>query len=122
MGARGKHGARGGAPTGALGAAIDAKWGSFASFKTALNAAGAGVQGSGWAWLAHSKAGGLGIVTCANQDPVSVLGLTPLLGIDVWEHAYYLQYKNVRPDYVKAIWEIVNWKNVGENLAAAKKA
>ena len=73
-------------------------------------------------WLGYDKAmDKLVIGATSNQDPCSTLGLVPLLGVDVWEHAYYLQYKNVRPDYVKAVWEIVNWKNVGENLAAAKK-
>ncbi len=73
-------------------------------------------------WLGYSKeADRLVVGTTANQDPCSTLGLTPLLGVDVWEHAYYLQYKNVRPDYVKAVWEVVNWANVAENLASAKK-
>lgn len=84
----------GGEPTGELKAAIDARWGSFAAFKAAMNAAGASVQGSGWAWLGYSKAAGrLEIATCANQDPLVLSGLTPLLGIDVWEHAYYLQVR-----------------------------
>ena len=79
------------------------------------------MQCSGWVWLGYYKASGtLKIATTANQDPCATVGLTPLLGVDVWEHAYYLQYKNLRPDYVKAVWEIVNWKNVAENLAAAK--
>jgi Fe-Mn family superoxide dismutase len=74
-------------------------------------------------WLGYDKAADRLVVgATSNQDPCSTLGLVPVLGVDVWEHAYYLQYKNVRPDYVKAIWEIVNWKNVAENLAAAKKA
>ena len=74
-------------------------------------------------WLGYDKASDRLVVgATANQDPCSTLGLTPLLGVDVWEHAYYLQYKNVRPDYVKAIWEVVSWKNVADNLAQAKKA
>ena len=73
-------------------------------------------------WLGYNKeSGGLAVGATSNQDPCSTLGLVPLLGVDVWEHAYYLQYKNVRPDYVKAVWEVVNWKNVADNLAAAKK-
>jgi len=78
------------------------------------------VQGSGWAWLGYNKAKKrLEVATCDNQDPLSTKGLIPLLGIDVWEHAYYLQYKNVRADYVKAIWNITNWKNVDERFKAA---
>lgn len=90
-----------------------------------FSAAATGVQGSGWAWLGYDKGEDKLVVgATANQDPCSTLGLAPLLGVDVWEHAYYLQYKNVRPDYVKAVWEIVNWANVGDNLAACtvKKA
>jgi Fe-Mn family superoxide dismutase len=80
-----------------------------------------GVQGSGWGWLGYNTAKKrVEIATCANQDPLT--SLVPLLGIDVWEHAYYLQYKNVRPDYMKAVWSVVNWSNVAERLAAAKKA
>jgi Fe-Mn family superoxide dismutase len=79
------------------------------------------VQGSGWGWLGYCKESKhLKIVTCDNQDPLSTKGLVPLLGIDVWEHAYYLQYKNVRADYVKAIWSIINWTNVAERYQAAK--
>lgn len=88
----------GGEPTGKLAAMITAKWGNFAAFKAAMNAGGVGVQGSGWVWLGVSKATKeLAIVTCANQDPISTLGLEPLLGIDVWEHAYYLQVRPRRP-------------------------
>jgi Fe-Mn family superoxide dismutase len=98
------------------------RWGSFAAFKTAMTAAAVGVQGSGWAWLGYSKASGrLEIAACANQDPLlAVTGLTPLLGLDVWEHAYYLQYRNVRADYLTAVWHIINWSDVGARLAAAK--
>lgn len=113
----------GGEPTGDLKAAIDAKWGSFAAFKTALAASAVGVQGSGWAWLGYNKATkGVEIATCANQDPLSISGLTPLLGIDVWEHAYYLQYKNMRADYLSAIWSVVNFGDVAKRLEDAKKA
>ena len=112
----------GGEPGGDIGAAIAARWGSFAEFKKAMTAAGVAVQGSGWAWLGYSKASGrLEIAACANQDPLlAVAGLTPLLGIDVWEHAYYLQYKNVRGSYLEAIWSVINWSDVGARLAAAK--
>ena len=80
-------------------------------------------QGSGWGWLGYNKATSrLQIATCANQDPLeATTGLVPLFGIDVWEHAYYLQYKNVRPDYVKAIYEIANWNDVAERLAKASQ-
>uniref|UniRef100_A0A3P9KUA1 Superoxide dismutase n=1 Tax=Oryzias latipes TaxID=8090 RepID=A0A3P9KUA1_ORYLA len=88
-----------------------------------LSAATVAVQGSGWGWLGYDKESGrLRVAACANQDPLQgTTGLIPLLGIDVWEHAYYLQYKNVRPDYVKAIWNVVNWENVSERLQIAKK-
>jgi Fe-Mn family superoxide dismutase len=80
------------------------------------------VQGSGWGWLGlNPKTGRLEIATRANQDPLqATTGLVPLLGIDVWEHAYYVDYRNVRPDYVNAVWEIVNWDVVEQRLAAAK--
>eukprot|EP00040_Diaphanoeca_grandis_P038554 m.256751 g.256751 ORF g.256751 m.256751 type:complete len:229 (-) comp34662_c0_seq1:226-912(-) len=114
-------GGGGGAPEGELLAAIEAKWGSFDNFKTEMSAATAAVQGSGWGWLGYSKDTGLKIATCANQDPLeATTGLTPLLGIDIWEHAYYLDYQNVRPNYLKAIWGIVNWSNVAERFEAAK--
>lgn len=100
-------------PSGALADAIVAKWGSFEAFIETFNGTTAPIQGSGWGWLGYNpKSRGLEIATCANQDPLSVQGLVPLLGIDVWEHAYYLQYKNVRPDYLKNIWKVVNWANV----------
>lgn len=110
------------APQGDLSSAIKAEFGSFETFVEKLSAAANGVQGSGWGWLGWNKASGkLVIASCANQDPLSTLGYVPLFGIDVWEHAYYLQYKNVRADYVKNIWKIVNWKNVEERYAQAKK-
>lgn len=109
-------------PEGELKAAIEAKWNNLDNFVSTFNAQTAAVQGSGWGWLGYNKATkSLEIATMANQDPVTLSGLVPLLGVDVWEHAYYLQYKNVRPDYLKAIWHIVNWKNVEERYAAAKK-
>merc|ERR1711953_234943 len=112
----------GGEPTGELLAAINKDFGSFENMKTKLSGSTVAVQGSGWGWLGYDKTkGSLAIATCANQDPLeATTGLVPLLGIDVWEHAYYLQYKNVRPDYVKAIFDIVNWDNVAERLQNAK--
>mgnify|MGYP001035414910 CR=1 FL=1 len=100
-------------PTGALAQAIDKKWGSFDAFKEAMNKAGAGRFGSGWAWLVV-KNGQLDIVSTPNQDSPLMDGATPLLGIDVWEHAYYLKYQNRRPDYLNAIWNVINWDKVGQ--------
>lgn len=107
----------GGKPDGALAKAIDTNFGSYDAFVEQLSNKATNLQGSGWAWLGYNKATkALEIATCDNQDPLVTKGLVPLLGIDVWEHAYYLQYKNVRADYVKAIWQIVNWKNVAERF------
>ncbi|XP_027489777.1 superoxide dismutase [Mn], mitochondrial [Corapipo altera] len=113
----------GGEPKGELMEAIKRDFGSFANFKEKLTALSVGVQGSGWGWLGYNKEQGrLQIAACANQDPLQgTTGLIPLLGIDVWEHAYYLQYKNVRPDYLKAIWNVINWENVSSRYAACKK-
>eukprot|EP00742_Colponemidia_sp_Colp-10_P000817 GILJ01000886.1.p1 GENE.GILJ01000886.1~~GILJ01000886.1.p1 ORF type:complete len:228 (+),score=40.82 GILJ01000886.1:42-686(+) len=109
------------APTGDLAVAINSQWGSLNSFITKFNEKTAAVQGSGWGWLGYNKeTGKLEISTQPNQDPLSVTGLVPLLGIDVWEHAYYLQYKNARPDYLKKIWEVVNWKDVARRFQEAK--
>lgn len=112
-----------GEPEGELKAAIDRDFGSFEAMKTSLSGATVGVQGSGWGWLGYDRAAGrLKIATCANQDPLeATMGLVPLFGIDVWEHAYYLQYKNVRPDYVKAIYGVANWNDVARRLADAKQ-
>jgi superoxide dismutase, Fe-Mn family len=108
-------------PEGALAEALNAQFGSLDQFIQQMTTKTVAIQGSGWGWLGYNKdAKRLEIATCCNQDPLAAKGLVPLLGIDVWEHAYYLQYKNVRPDYVKAIWEIVNWKNVAERYQAAK--
>jgi len=110
----------GGAPSGELAKMIDRDFGSFEAFKEKFNPMTAAIQGSGWGWLGYSKTEKkLEIATCSNQDPLSTKGLVPLLGIDVWEHAYYLQYKNVRPDYVKAIWQIFNWQAIEERFAKA---
>jgi Fe-Mn family superoxide dismutase len=110
----------GGAPEGALAKAINNDFGSVEKLIELMSAKAVAIQGSGWAWLGYNKANGhLEGVTCDNQDPLTIKKLVPLLGIDVWEHAYYIQYKNVRADYVKAIWQIVNWKNVAERYAQA---
>jgi len=101
-------------------AAIAEAFGDLDSMKTTMSAQTVAVQGSGWGWLGYNAASGrLEIATCPNQDPL--LNLTPLLGIDVWEHAYYVDYRNVRPDYVKNIWNVINWNTVEERLVAAKQ-
>jgi superoxide dismutase, Fe-Mn family len=107
-------------PKGDLAQALHTEFGSVDGLIEKLSAAAVAIQGSGWGWLGSNK-GKLVIATCSNQDPLSTLGFVPLLGIDVWEHAYYLQYKNVRADYVKNIWKIVNWRNVEERYSQAKK-
>jgi Fe-Mn family superoxide dismutase len=111
-------------PEGELAKAIERDFGSLNAFITQFSNKTVAIQGSGWGWLGFNPINGrLEISTCDNQDPLAIKGLVPLLGIDVWEHAYYLQYMNVRADYVKAIWDIINWKNVSErfNEAKAKK-
>jgi Fe-Mn family superoxide dismutase len=109
-------------PAGELASAIKENWGSLDAFIEKFNAQAAPIQGSGWCWLGWCpKTHQLMISTCANQDPLEgTSGLIPLLGIDVWEHAYYLQYKNARPDYIKAIWQVVNWANVNERYMKCK--
>jgi superoxide dismutase, Fe-Mn family len=107
----------GGEPTGAIAEAIDAKFGSFDEFKEKFNAAGVARFGSGWVWLVHDGSG-VDITTTPNQDSPVSEGLTPLLGNDVWEHAYYLKYQNKRPDYLAAWWNVVNWDVVNERLTA----
>jgi Fe-Mn family superoxide dismutase len=111
----------GGEPTGALAAAIDANLGGFAAFKDAFSKAGATRFGSGWAWLVK-KGGKLAVTSTPNQDSplMEADGGTPLLGMDVWEHAYYLKYQNKRPDYIAAWWNTVNWEEVAKRFAAAK--
>ena len=108
----------GGAPDGDLGAAIDEAFGSFDDFKTKVKDAGVGQFGSGWAWLVHDGSG-LAVVSTANQDSPISDGKTPLLGVDVWEHAYYLKYQNKRPDYIDAWWNVVNWQKVAEGFSSA---
>ena len=114
----------GGLPTGALSAAIDAKFGSFDAFKETFNKAGATRFGSGWAWLCVDSKKELCVCSSPNQDnplmDVSEIQGTPLMGLDVWEHAYYLHYQNRRPDYIAAFWNLVNWDEVSKRYAAAK--
>lgn len=109
------------APSGNLAAAIDACCGSFDAFKETFAKAGATRFGSGWAWLVMDASGSLKVYSTANQDSPYMQGDTPILGMDVWEHAYYLKYQNRRPDYIAAFWNVVNWDKVAELYAAAKK-
>lgn len=109
----------GGEPTGAIKEAIDEAFGDFATFKEEFKKAAAGRFGSGWAWLVMEN-GKLAITSTANQDSPLMEGKTPILGLDVWEHAYYLKYKNVRPDYIEAFWNVVNWEEVNNRLSSAK--
>jgi len=110
----------GGAPSGDLAGAIDAAFGSFDEFKAAFSAAAGTRFGSGWAWLVVKADGSLAVYSTANQDSPFMSGDTPIMGLDVWEHAYYLNYQNRRPDYVSAFWNVVNWNAVSSNYAAAK--
>ena len=109
----------GGSPKGKLAEAINSTFGSFDQFKEKFQAAGAGRFGSGWAWLVVNKEGKLEITSTPNQDSPTSDGLKPVLGVDVWEHAYYLLYQNRRPDYLKAFWNVVNWVEVGKYYEAA---
>ncbi|HEU4976099.1 MAG TPA: superoxide dismutase [Baekduia sp.] len=109
----------GGEPTGELADAINAAFGSFDAFKEQFEANGVGQFGSGWTWLVLDG-GELKLTKTANQDSPLLEGQTPLLGNDVWEHAYYLKYQNRRPEYLKAWWNVVNWDKVAERYAAAK--
>ncbi len=111
----------GGEPEGALGEAIAAAFGSFDAFKEKFETAAKTRFGSGWAWLVVDDQGKLQVISTANQDSPLMQGQTPVLGLDVWEHAYYLKYQNRRPDYVSAWWNVVNWKKAGELYDAAKK-
>jgi Fe-Mn family superoxide dismutase len=106
-------------PTGALAQAITATFGSFDAFKTAFNDAGVKRFGSGWAWLILDKSGKLAITSTANQDNPLTDGNFPILGNDVWEHAYYLKYQNRRPDYLNAWWNVVNWDVVAKRYTQA---
>lgn len=109
----------GGVPTGALAAAIDSELGGFEKFKEDFAAAATTRFGSGWAWLVV-KDGKLAVTSTPNQDNPISEGATPILGLDVWEHAYYLNYQNKRPDYIKAFWNVVNWEEVGKRYESAK--
>ncbi|RHE65308.1 superoxide dismutase [Streptococcus gordonii] len=108
------------APSAELAADIDATFGSFEDFKVAFTTAATTRFGSGWAWLVVNKEGKLEVVSTANQDTPISEGKTPILGLDVWEHAYYVKYRNVRPDYIKAFFSVINWNKVNELYAAAK--
>ena len=108
----------GGAPSGDLAAAIDETFGSLDSFKEEFKNAGIARFGSGWAWLVKDSSGALAVVSTANQDSPISDGQTPLLGCDVWEHAYYLKYQNKRPDYIDAFWNVVNWDEVARRYDA----
>ncbi len=106
----------GGEPTGALNAAITSFFGNFANFKAEFEKAANGRFGSGWAWLVKKSDGGLTIVSTANQDNPMSEGMSPLMGLDVWEHAYYLKYQNRRAEYVSSWWNVVNWAEVGRRF------
>ena len=108
----------GGEPDGDLASAIDDAFGSFSDFQAKVKETGVGQFGSGWAWLVHDGSG-LAVLGTPNQDNPISDGKTPLLGVDVWEHAYYLKYQNKRPDYIDAWWNTVNWGKVAERLSAA---
>ncbi len=107
-------------PSGALAAAIDKTFGGLAPFKEQFTKAGVTRFGSGWAWLTMDRAGTIAIESTPNQDSPVMAGKTPLLGLDVWEHAYYLKYQNRRPDYIAAWWNTVNWSDVARRFNAAK--
>ncbi len=107
-------------PVGALAEAINAKFGGLDGLKEKVNAAGAGRFGSGWAWLVVDGNGDLEVLSTANQDSPLTDGKTPVVGVDVWEHAYYLKYQNKRPDYLAAFWNVVNWDAAGKNYDSAK--
>jgi Fe-Mn family superoxide dismutase len=110
----------GGAPSGALADAIKGAFGGFDQFKEKVNAAGATRFGSGWAWLIKDGSGKLDVISTANQDSPIMEGKFPVMGVDVWEHAYYLKYQNRRPDYLAAWWNVVNWEEVAKRFAAGK--
>jgi len=107
-------------PGGDLAAAIQGAFGSFDDFKARFQATAGGQFGSGWGWLGVDGSGSLTCFATANQDSPLMQGVTPILGVDVWEHAYYLNYQNRRPDYLAAVWNVVNWDRVGARYAAAR--
>lgn len=110
---------KGGAPTGAIGDAINKTFGSFDAFKEKFEAAGVNQFGSGWAWLVRTRAGAFEVKSTPNQDNPISNGEFPVFGNDVWEHAYYLKYQNRRPDYLKAWWNVINWDEINKRLAQA---
>jgi Fe-Mn family superoxide dismutase len=110
-----------GQPTGALAQAIQAKFGGVDALKTQVNDAGVKRFGSGWAWLVVGGDGNLQVISTANQDSPLMEGQTPILGVDVWEHAYYLKYQNLRPKYLEAWWNVLNWGEVAKRYEAAKR-
>jgi Fe-Mn family superoxide dismutase len=110
----------GGQPSGSLASAIASAFGSFDAFKEKFAAAGVGRFGSGWAWLLRDAAGKLDLVSTANQDSPLMEGKYPIMGLDVWEHAYYLKYQNRRPDYIAAWWNVVNWTAVEKRYTSGK--
>lgn len=107
------------APSGDFGAAVDSTFGSVESFKESFAAAAGTRFGSGWAWLVRTSNGDLQVYSTANQDSPYMQGDTPLLGLDVWEHAYYLNYQNRRPDYIAAFWNVINWDQIVQNYENA---
>jgi len=107
----------GGEPSGKLGDALKKAFGDFAAFKEKLSTTAVGQFGSGWGWLCKDKSGGLSVVSTPNQDNPISNGLTAILDVDVWEHAYYLNYQNRRPDYVAAWWNVINWEEVAKRFA-----
>jgi Fe-Mn family superoxide dismutase len=111
----------GGSPSGDLAGAIDSSFGGLDKMKEQVNAAGVGRFGSGWAWVTADKSGKLAIESTPNQDNPLMDGRTAILGVDVWEHAYYLKYQNRRPDYLAAWWNVVNWTEVAKRFGAARK-
>lgn len=111
----------GGEPSGALADAINSTFGSFAKFKEEFTKAATTRFGSGWAWLIVDKNGNLAVTSTPNQDNPIMEGDTPILGLDVWEHAYYLKYQNRRPEYINAFWNVINWDEVAKRYEAAKK-
>jgi len=111
----------GGEPGGAVADAINSSFGSFADFKEKFSSTTAVIQGSGWGWLVYNKSSSkVEYAAMSNQDSPRTKGLVPLLGLDVWEHAYYLKYQNKRPDYIAAWWNVVNWDEVDNRLSKAK--
>ncbi|MBC3767225.1 superoxide dismutase [Neptunicella marina] len=108
----------GGAPTGALADAINAKWGSFEAFQEAFNDKAVNNFGSSWTWLVKTASGDLDIVNTSNAGtPITEAGVTPLMTVDLWEHAYYIDYRNVRPEYLKGFWALINWDFAAKNFA-----